>query len=300
MNLQLSGSINASSGNIGNFTITNAQFQQGSGFLDTKSGTGVNYRQASLTSVGLFFRVGETETGVGTEYTGSAITQFSRTSVPNEFNFTFYERDWLYQDSVTNTRDFRVSATRHLYLESGLQNSNGRIYIKSGLTGYTADTLLRVPTTGGALPSTKIIKDNIEDLNTVDIKNLLDNTRIIKYRNKLTNEESYSIIIEDEIEKNNVLIKDLVKRENSLYIFHSYDDIPDFLKPYVNTENFTIETYHEQEKKVVKYYFNPLVFDNVSLGNISISAIQYNHNRIKKLEQEVEELKQLIKNRLGD
>ena len=116
---------------------------------------------------------------------------------------------------------------------------------------------------------------------------MLDKTKILKYRNKITNEYAYSFIIEDEQEKENILIQSIIKREQGIYLFHSYEEIPNFLKPYVNTENFTI--------KDQSYYFNPLVYDDTSFHNIIMSAVQFNYKKIKKLENEIA----LIKEKLG-
>jgi hypothetical protein len=196
--------------------------------------------------------------------------------------------------TTSANRNLAINSADHLYLRAGTNNTQGRIYIRSGLSGYASDILLRVPSSIGDRPSTKIIKEEITELNTADIEKFLEATRIVKYKNRLNKEYEYSIIIEDEQEKENSLIKDVVKREEGLYVYHSYEEIPDFLKPYVDTENFTVKTFFEEDIEYKDYYFNPLVFDNTSFNNIAVSAIQYNYNRIKQLEKENQNLKEII------
>jgi hypothetical protein len=143
----------------------------------------------------------------------------------------------------------------NLLLRSG--TGTGRIYIRSGLTGYTSDQLLRVSTSGGALPSTRIIKKDIKEIPNEQIIEIFDKINILEYKDKFTNEKKYSLIIEDELEKQNDLFKSIIKREEKSFRFEKEEDIPDFLKEYIGTEHIT--------KEEDAYYFNPLVYDATSL-----------------------------------
>jgi hypothetical protein len=109
---------------------------------------------------------------------------------------------------------FAINAQNDLFLRAGRatpgQTSTRRIYIQSGLVNYTSDVVLRVPTLGGALPSTQIIKDNIESLNENEIIEIFDKIDIIKYTDLMSNETHYSLIIENELEKQNNLFKSLI------------------------------------------------------------------------------------------
>jgi hypothetical protein len=156
-----------------------------------------------------------------------------------------------------------------------VNNSAGRIYIRSGLTGYTTDTLLGVGTT--AQPSTKLIKTDIEQIPEQDIIDLFDKINIVKYKNHFTNQKTYSLIIEDELENQNELFASLIKREEGIYRFEKEEDIPDFLKQYIGTETL--------EFKNNAYYFNPLTYDTFGLWNLTVQAIKINQKKIKDLEE---------------
>jgi hypothetical protein len=143
----------------------------------------------------------------------------------------------------------------NLLLRSG--TGTGRIFIRSGLSGFTTDQLLRVPSSFGDLPSTQLIKENIKQLNEKEIIDIFDKINIVEYTDKFTNQIKYSLIIEDELEKQNDLFKSIIKREERSFRFEKEEDIPDFLKEYIGTEHIT--------KEEDAYYFNPLVYDATSL-----------------------------------
>lgn len=178
-------------------------------------------------------------------------------------------------NNFATTSSITLQAGIDFILRAGVNNSAGRIYIRSGLTGYTTDTLLGVGTT--AQPSTKLIKTDIEQIPEEDIIDLFDKINIVKYKNQFTNQKTYSLIIEDELENQNELFASLIKREEGIYRFEKEEDIPDFLKQYIGTETL--------EFKNNAYYFNPLTYDTFGLWNLTVQAIKINQKKIKDLEE---------------
>jgi hypothetical protein len=248
----MNGNITATSGTIGGWTIGQNALTSGTqpNRLDIDplfgltyfTGTGANDRTI-LRREGLFFGTGDVSSNAGTRYRSEGFRSFLFS--PSLFKST--------NDNV------QIEAGRHIFLRAATGLSTGRIYIKSGLSGYTSDTLLRVPGFGGDLPSTKILKTDFEDIDDNHILNLFENINIVKYKDKMSGDNKYSFIIENELDNQNHLFASIIKREEGTYRFQSKDDIPEFLKEYIDTEALTI---NEEDGA---YYFNPLVYDSVSL-----------------------------------
>jgi hypothetical protein len=189
----------------------------------------------------------------------------------------------------THGRDIRLESRQHIYLRAARGLIAGRIYIRSGLTGYTADTLLRVPGTGDQ-PSTKILKTDFESINDDSVLNIFETINIVKYKEQMTGDSRYSFLIEDELDKQNDLFKSIIKREEGTYRFAGESDIPQFLQQYIGTEALV---YNEEDEA---YYFNPLVYDSVSLLNLAIQNLKINQKRINNLEERLQALEEQLNN----
>jgi hypothetical protein len=266
--------MSATSGNIAGFLI------QPLSLSSTSGGTAVLLSSQAYTSdiesVTPGLTVSGSTTGVyrKTEYYDGAIfnSGLEGGGGPQNFRINFFE---ALTTNFATTSSITLQAGIDFILRAGVNNSAGRIYIRSGLTGYTTDTLLGVGTT--AQPSTKLIKTDIEQIPEQDIIDLFDNINIVKYKNQFTNQKTYSLIIEDELENQNELFASLIKREEGIYRFEKEEDIPDFLKQYIGTETL--------EFKNNAYYFNPLTYDTFGLWNLTVQAIKINQKKIKDLEE---------------
>jgi len=174
-----------------------------------------------------------------------------------------------------------------------LHSDTDYVYASRGTEDTGDGARIRVGTLG---VSTKIVKRDINSLDYNDIDIFLETIEPKKFTNIMKNKEKISLIIEDEQDKNLPFSNILFKREDKLFTFSK---LPDYLKPYEDDEN-TIQKVFKEDGGILSYFFSPLVIDEQNLNGLLIASVKHNHNRIRKLEQEIEELKQLIKNRLGD
>ena len=74
--------------------------------------------------------------------------------------------------------------------------------------------------------------------------------------------------------------EELFTRENGKYLYTSIDDIPEQLLPYINTENFTINSDGS-------YAFNPITYDMDNLLSLSLAINKVQHEKIKQLEADI-------------
>jgi hypothetical protein len=187
-----------------------------------------------------------------------------------------------HNSSTLSSRMIDLSAT-------GTVNGTEGVWVSS--KDFNNSTRYRVDDAAdGSGPSTKIIKTNIRDIEDQKIESFIDKTSIKIYDNLLYNKTGISLIIEDEEEKDNPFKNELFTQGKSNY---SFETLPNFLIPYENDPEVI-------QKHGNYYYFTPKNYSKDNFMGLMMASIKHNNNRIKKLEQEVEELKQLIKNRLGD
>jgi hypothetical protein len=168
-----------------------------------------------------------------------------------------------------------------------LHSDTDYVYASRGTESTTNGARITVGTLG---VSTKIVKKDINSLDYNDIDNFLETIEPKKFTNIMKNKEKISLIIEDEQDKNLPFSNILFKREDKLF---SFSELPDYLKPYEDDEN-TIQKKFKEDGEILSYFFSPLVIDEQTLNGLLIASVKYNHNRIKQLEQEVAELKNLV------
>jgi hypothetical protein len=199
-------------------------------------------------------------------------------------------------------RSIWLNSSQSIYLRAG-QSTGGvtsRIYVQNGSTSYGLTVLRNPDGTGGLATATevssKIVKENFEAINKVEIETLLDTVEMKKFNYKQNKYfTGYSFIIEDEVEKNTPLIKDIVYNIEGTVLYDNFEEVPDYLKPYLNTN-------YLRKREDGKYEYSSLEYRSSALAGITLAATQLNHNKIKDLEEENKKLKQeiaLIKQKLG-
>jgi len=169
-----------------------------------------------------------------------------------------------------------------------LHATNSFVYASRGATPSTADGAKITVGTGGV--STKIVKTEIQELNYAEVDNFLSVMSPKKFTNMLKNKQKISLIIEDEEEKNLPFKEMLFKREEALYMFK---ELPAYLLDYADDEEVIKKEYNESGE-VSHYYFSPKVIDEQTIQGIMLASIKYNHERIKQLQTENENLKSQI------
>lgn len=174
---------------------------------------------------------------------------------------------------------------------------NGGIYATSSEGGTSPHTNSQnLVVTNGPFgirftPSSKIIKDNIQDINKESLFQFLDKVSIKSFNYKDSSEtQAFSVIIEDEQEKNTPFIDTLTRRNRHVSRYDSIDDIPDYLLPFINDKDII-------EEKEGRYYYSPLEIDSVSISYLSLALIQELKKENELLKEEINEIKkQLDKN----
>lgn len=188
------------------------------------------------------------------------------------------------QTTLNSETTFRMQADSNLQLHS----FTSFVYASRGVTPSTADAAKITVGTGGV--STKIVKTNIEDLNYTEVDSFLSLMTPKKFTNMLKNKEKISLIIEDEEDKNLPFKEMLFKREDGLYMFK---ELPPYLLDYVDDEE-VIKKEYDGYGEISHYYFSPKVIDEQTIQGLMLASIKYNHQRIKQLETENEDLKSQI------
>lgn len=261
------GQVNATSGIIGNFTLTTANDQDGAGQLRT---AGMLLRGDSLSFFG--------------SVANSTLLNGSRLSVIDEIG-PGVQGSTTYGSSLINAPSLlRIRAENFLSLHS----FNSFVFASSGATPSTANAAKITVGTGGV--STKIVKTNIEDLNYTEVDSFLSLMAPKKFTNMLKNKEKISLIIEDEEDKNLPFKEMLFKREEGLYMFK---ELPPYLLDYIDDEE-VIKKEYDGYGEISHYYFSPKVIDEQTIQGLMLASIKYNHQRIKQLETENENLKSEI------
>jgi hypothetical protein len=180
--------------------------------------------------------------------------------------------------------DITVQSRKSIYLEA----VDGYIYGASNNVSSGTDYKILAEGVPARQVSTKLIKSNIQSINQNLIGEFLDKIEVKKYYNNLAETSGISLIIEDEIEKQNPFSDYLFSRNNGMARFKK---LPDFLLPYKDNESL-IKTEGEGENK--RYIFSPMTINEYSLNSLSLASAKFNYNRIKQLEKENQNLKEII------
>ena len=282
-NANISGTINASLGSIGAFNIsTVTDPDEGSGYLTTSSAGGIKQAFLSFNQ----FSIRETISNI--TYRSQLRPTYTRVSY-NPASGNSFAAELLYNGIQTATTDgfsatnFNVKAAADLILSSG---SGFFVYARNDGSVGTPSSSFRVTVgTGGV--STKIIKDQINEIDYNSVDEFFNLINIKTYQNLLNNKPNISLIIEDEEEKN-VPFKDLLFiKENRLVIYNK--EVPTWLEPYKNDTN--VITQELDENGDINYVFSPKGLNEHSMRGIMLAGIKSGHNKIKQLESENEELK---------
>jgi hypothetical protein len=203
--------------------------------------------------------------------------------------------------AVGSFGDLILGAGYKVGAEAGTPSTGTRIYLQNGgISGYGLQPLRNPNGLGGfdgaTEVSSKIVKENFEIIKTEEIETLLNTIEMRKFNYKENKYfTGYSFIIEDELEKNTPLIKDIVYSIEGTKLYNTFEEVPEYLKPYLNTN-------YLKQREDGKYEYSSLEYRSSALAGITLAATQLNHNRIKELEEENKKLKEeisLIKARLG-
>jgi hypothetical protein len=141
-----------------------------------------------------------------------------------------------------------------------------------------------VSTTGGNI-SSKIIKNNIDNLDYDKVLDFIEKVSIKEYYNKVTKVKELSLVIEDEELSNNPFIDLITEKTPSLVFFNT---LPDYLQNYENDEEVIQKEYQGENVKYTVYIKSLKLKEYIST---TLAATKLNHNRIKQLESENEQLK---------
>lgn len=197
--------------------------------------------------------------------------------------------------NTENTTLQIVTDNNPILLQSGLVSSNQNINLVVNGTGRVrwsingGSTYTSAQQGTGTTWSSKIIKKDITSLSQTDIQGFIDKIEIKQFKYKENDKIGISLIVEDEIDKNIPLKDILFKRDESGITYTSLEAIPEHLKEYINTENFT----YNQELN--EYTFRPMAYDSTVMLSIAIAVIKKQNNDIKELKKDIA----LIKNKLG-
>jgi hypothetical protein len=325
-NASITGAITATSGNIAGWNIVNetsVRIKSPVGVFDDGGGTFYN----SVTALGNGW-LGAADTN--SSGTIGSTTPFFYIHPNYGFSYkvgsnplsgaprTFYGRDSIGDtgtsgsfDIYTENRSLQITtqlstnsnlilgSANDLFIRASLNGGTGRIYVSS--TATTGDVLLRNATgtsssSSHTAVSSKILKENLEDIESNDILKFLEKVNIKKFNYKQNKyQKGISFVIEDEIEKETPFFNDMSINVQDTVVYDSFDNIPKFLQPYIGTEYLI-------QKEDGKYYYSSTEYLTSNLAGVTLAAVQLNHNRIKALEEENQKLKDeivLIKQHLG-
>jgi hypothetical protein len=244
---------------------------------------------------------------------------YTRTGIYHQHTSLTMSTDLLFTSSTSNiiigttgeNKSTTISGKSHVSLFAGDAGTNGYVllsatgdyvYAQSTLVGGATGAARRVATSNGGgfnptyYPSSRIVKDNITSMSEQKVINFFEKVDIKQYNYKdYPNKKAYSLIIEDEVEKNTPFMEDLIVHEDSSVMYESYDSIPEYLKPYIDDSTLF--------KKIDdRYYYSPKSVNLNSIIFLNSSIAKINQKRIKDLEEENKTLKEeiaLIKEKLG-
>lgn len=321
---EFEGQIVSSNGFIGNWKIGEYSIESGSGatYVGLNSSSLNDYafwagaenpisakfsikKDGTITATNGFFS-GQINTNIGTlgswNINASGLSLGNSSITPTSFWIRTSSGDFSGVNISYNDIVFYGTGIKSIRgLESGANirmSSTGYVSVHSDSSYVYASrtTISTAPEarilvgTGGV--STKIVKDNISDLDYNEIENFIEIIKPVSFRNKIKNKDKISIIIEDEEDKNLPFSNMLFKREDKLYRFY---ELPEFLIPYINQEEI-IQKEYDKDNNIVGYYFSPKVIDDQTYNGLLLASIKNNHMKIKKLEEEKESLKNEIEN----
>ncbi len=279
-NANITGTIQASAGNIGNFLLTVTGDSLGSGFLKTGGATNRMYLKDDGIS---FYDTGFVNTSVLSK-TQLAIGDEVGPATPGTTYYKF--------SNILAASTFSIQSEGYLQLHSF---NNNYVYASRNTLSTASTARVLVGTSG---VSTKIVKTNIEDLDYNKVDNFLDLIQPKKFINIMKNKEKISLIIEDEEDRNIPFQEMLFKREDRLYKF---EQLPEYLLPYENNVE-VIQKEYNKNGEISHYYFSPKVIDEQTMQGIILASLKHHQNKMKLLEEENKILKEeiaLIKEKLG-
>jgi hypothetical protein len=284
---QFSGQVTASSGSIGAFLITTVGDELGTGYLKTsQSGVGSSSMTASAISVSSVISSGEFFT--------SSLKTTSVMVTRNIINFTRIASELtnngiqIVTGAGYTPTNLLIRSPNDVILSAG---SGFYVYARNDGGTTTPSSSFRVTVgTGGV--SSKIIKDQINEIDYNSVDRFFNLINIKTYQNLLNNKPNISLIIEDEEEKN-VPFKDLLFiKENRLVIYNK--EVPTWLEPYKNDIN--VITQELDENGDTNYIFSPKGLNEHSMRGVMLAGIKSNQNKILQLQSENNILKEEIQN----
>jgi hypothetical protein len=205
------------------------------------------------------------KTGIELATGGGGGLQFF-TSTPSQGNIAYIQSPSGNMDITANS----------IYLK---YRTGGGVFVTN-----PSGTNFFVSTTGGNI-SSKIIKNNIDNLDYDKILEFIEKVTIKEYYNEVTKVKELSLIIEDEELNNNPFINLITEKTPSLVFFNI---LPDYLQNYENDEEVIQKEYQGENVKYTVYIKSLKLKEYISA---TLAATKLNHNRIKQLETENEQLK---------
>lgn len=209
------------------------------------------------------------------------------------------------------TTDLRLSSgglyklSRTGDILSSLQLSAGSAYLSGNSGVYlSADNGSKIYVRGGDAPvyealfnpnggaftkghttvSSKLVKENIEDLDPELITQFIETLDIKKFNYIDGGKSDISLIIEDEMIEGIPFQEELFVRDNGKYQYEKLEDIPLQLRPYIDTDNFTANDDGS-------YDFNPITYNVQTMLSLSLAVNKQQHEEIKQLKNEIKDIK---------
>lgn len=277
------GEIEADSGKIGGWTLE-------SSYMYYPSAT--QNLQALFKNTGLWFGIDEDSgtADLGGLSAGQEAARYSHNS------FFFYHKEgsggwsdaqisqmgynyiWHYTEEIQD--DFTISTYGNLVLRADISRHGNydSVYAWIGDTETTYGGLVQ---TNGENISSKAIKTNIIDISNEEIKDALDNLKVVRYQNILNEEEEISIIIEDSVSR--LLAPEIIANKKTAI---RLDEDVDYFN-----ESSMLDRIPLKDGKI-KYAMPQL--NMKSYASLGFVAAQYNDKRIKELEEENAKLRKDI------
>lgn len=190
-----------------------------------------------------------------------------------------------YDDSPHWTAAFELTNDGILLQNSGdirfRAAVGSEIFVRGG--NLTSDAKL---INDGNVISTIKIKKEIEDIDTKLLSEFIEKIDIKQFKYKNDGKTGISFIIEDE-EEDNLPFSDIIfRKENKLYRYDSWEEVPIWLKKYEGDPVLT------EENGI--YYFNPKMYNSGHLLNITIAVVKEQDKKIKSLEFEISKIKEFL------
>jgi predicted phosphatase len=164
-------------------------------------------------------------------------------------------------------------------------SSNSAIFVQGN-----GSALIQLRSAGslGTLVSSTIVKKDIENLQKEDLQQFIDTIEIKQFKYKEDDSVGISLIIEEE-ENKNIPFKDFLFLRDTHHIrYETWDEVPQWLKVYENTEALT--------KEIDGYYFNPKAYKTDMLSAITVAVVKEQDSKIKNLEERLAALEAQLNN----